>query len=477
MKLRTYLGILLTVVLVIAASYLATRNAAMLQAPFGITSSRSIPMWLALVGVFLIGFLPVGTALFVQSLERDLKKRRTRRTARETESLDSRFRRALDFRADGQWSRAVALLEEVLTERPEDWTALSAYGEALRHLGRVDEALDVHRRASVLYPHSVALLYQLAEDYEAQGDDAVADEVRSRILRDFPESALRASRRRRGEAMASKSWEDAARWQDRIEKLLASTVDPPPGDAGVARGIAYQRAVLSLENEQPAAAASSLEAILEAEPRFVPAGIMLGEAQLMRDDEAAAITAWRRGYLETGSPVYLQRLEDHFIEGQAPTQAIGTLRELIAETDNDVLVRFFLGRLYMRLEMPDDAMKVLDSIGEPMDASPTYHYLLGRLNQRLEQPSRALGSFLRAFRRLGMARTRFLCHSCGRRADAWQDRCESCGVWNSVEVDIEAERLSPEALGLVERPTWGANEAGDDGPRALPHGAPVRLDG
>lgn len=476
MKLRTYLGILLTVLLVVAASYLATRNAESLRAPFEITDTRSIPLWLALVGVFLIGFLPVGTALFAQSLERDLKARRKRRSARETESLDNRFRRALDLRSDGQWARALALLEEVLTERPEDFTALVAYGEALRHLGRVDEALDVHRRASVLYPHSVALLYQLADDYDARGDEAVADEVRSRILRDFPETALRALRRRRGEAMALESWEEAARWQDRIEKLLADTGDPRQTEIGVARGIAYQRAVLSLENEQPAVAAKELEAVLEAEPRFVPAGIMLGEAQLMRDDEDAAIAAWRRGYLETGSPVYLQRLEDHFIERQAPTRAIGTLRELIAETDNDVLVRFFLGRLYLRLEMPADAYKVLDTIGEPMDASPTYHYVLGRLHQRLDAPSRAVESFLRAFRRLGMARTRFLCHNCGRLADAWQDRCVACGVWNSVEVDIEAERLSPEALGLVERPTWGARDVDDDGPRALPHGAPRRLD-
>lgn len=473
MKLRTYLGILLTVLLVVAASYLATQNADLLLQRFEVTASRAIPLWVALVGVFLLGFLPVATVLFVQSLERDLSLRRRRRSVRETESLDSRFRRALDLRADGQWSRAVVLLEEVLTERPEDFTTLGAYGEVLRHLGRVDEALDVHRRASVLYPHSVALLYQLADDYDARAEGAVADEVRNRILRDFPEHALRAMRSRRAEAMAAEDWEEASRWQDRIDSLLASASDTSVRNTGVARGIAYQRALLLLEKDQPADAATALRSLLEAEPRFVPAGIMLGEAELMRGDEAAALAAWRAGYHDTGSPVYLQRIEDHFIEHEAPTQAIGTLRALIAETENDVLLRFFLGRLYVRLEMPDEALKVLDSIAEPMDASPTYHYLLGRLHQRLEQPAKALGSFLKAFRRLGMARTRFLCSSCGRRADAWQDRCASCGVWNSVELDIEAERLSPEALGLAHRPTWGAQDAADSSRHALPHGAPA----
>ena len=473
MKLRTYLGILLTVLLVVMASYLTTRNASLLREELALTATLAVPLWVGVVGVFLLGFLPVGTVLFVQSLKRDLSARRARRTERETESLESRFRRALDLRADGQWALAVSRFEEILAERPEDFTILGVYGEALRHLGRVDEAIDVHRRASVLYPHSVAVLYQLAEDYDARGDGAVADEVRNRILRDFPEQALRSLRRRRGDAMASHDWEAATRWQDRVETLLAGAEDPRASEAGVARGIAYQRALLLLEAEKPDDAADALERVLEVESRFVPAGIMLGEAELMRGDSSGALEAWRRGYRDTGSPVYLQRIEDHFIERQAPTEAIGTLRALIAETDNDVLLRFFLGRLYMRLEMPADAFKVLASIAEPMDASPTFHYLIGRLHQRLDRPEPAVASFLRAFRRLGMARTRFLCHSCGQRADAWQDRCARCGVWNSVEVDIEAERLSPEALGLVERPTWGVEEIADDGPRALPHGAPA----
>ncbi len=474
MKFRTYLGILLAVLFVVGASFLTSLNSELLRQSFRIADARVIPLWGALLGAFLLGFLPVATWLFIQSLEQDLSARRKRRNERETESLDSRFRRALDFRADGQWHRAAALLEEVLTERPEDFTTLAAYGEVLRLLGRADEALDVHRRASVLYPHSVGLLYELSDDYVARGEEQVADEVRSRIQRDFPEQCLRAIRHHRDQAMAKSDWEEASRWQDRIDGLLVGTDGEGMRDLGVARGLAYQRAVSLLEKDQPEEAAKALRAVLAEEPRFLPAGIMLGEAEWLRGDEDAALDAWRGGYRETGSPVYLQRLEDHFIERQEPERAIRTLRELIAATENDVLLRFFLGRFYLRVEMLDEALKVLESIAEPMDASPTYHYLVGRLHQRKSHLELALGGFIRAFRRLGMARTRFVCHTCSRRTREWHDRCESCGNWNSVEIDIEAERLSPEALGLVQRPTWGPSEATDDtAPRAVPHGAPA----
>jgi len=364
-----------------------------------------------------------------------------------------------------------------LSERPEDYTTLVAYGEVLRLRGRVDEALEVHRRASVLYPHSVGLLYQLADDYQARGETQVATEVRNRILRDMPEQSLSALRHQRDQAMASSDWEAAARWQSRIDTLL-SGVEDGMRDKGIARGLAYQGAVALLEQDRPAEAVERLARLLEDEPRFVPAGIMLGEAELLRGDEAAALDAWRRGFSQTGSPVYLQRMEDHFIEREAPERAIKNLRSLIASTDNDTLLRFFLGRFYVRVEMLDDARKILESIAEPMDASPTYHYILGRLNQRREHPEQALRCFLTAFHRLGMTRTKFVCRICGRRSGEWNDRCLGCSSWNSVELDVEAERLSPEALGLVERPTWGPAEAPEAlAPRALPHGAPAPVSG
>ena len=52
-----------------------------------------------------------------------------------------------------------------------------ADGDAIA-LGRTEQALDAHRKGSALYPQSVALLYQLTEDYEARGETKVAAEVR-----------------------------------------------------------------------------------------------------------------------------------------------------------------------------------------------------------------------------------------------------------------------------------------------------------
>lgn len=457
MQVRTYVGILLGGLIVIAASFWTTLNRELLQQRFHVTSESSVPVYAALLAVFLAGFLPSVTLLFVQTLKRDLRERRERRRTREAESLEQRLRRAFDYHADGLWSKAAAELEVVLTDRPQEFSALLLYGEALRQQGKTEEGLDVHRRASVLYPRSIALLYQLVEDYEALGDEQVAREIRNRILRDFTGQGLAVMRRRRDGALAARDWEEALRWHEKVEGVLRDSGDTRnlEREVTVSLGLTYQRAVALLEKDRPAEAAQIFRKLLEQELRFVPAGIMLGEAELLQDNEELALEEWKRGFLSTGSPVFLQRIEDYFIEAAEPARAIETLRVLIARADNDLLLRFFLGRLYYRLEMQDEALKVLASIAEPMSSSPTYHYLIARIRQRGGDHRGAVASFAACLQRLGVPNAAFACHACAAKYDEWQDRCSVCGTWNSVELDVQAEQLSEEELGVAERPVWG----------------------
>ncbi len=464
MQIRTYLGILLGVLLAVYVAVLTQLNREFLAQPFELSSGLSIPLYAALLAVFLAGLLPPTTALLVSSLKRDLWQRRERRRSREIESLDHRFRRATDFHFDGRLSKAAALLDELLTERPEHFATLLRLGQVLRQQGNTNEALEVHRRASVLYPRSVTLLYQLAEDYDAVGETQVATEIRNRILRDFPDHGIAVMRRRRDRAMAAGDWDEAMRRHEQIGNRLKETGDADglERERSVSLGLTYQRGVALLEKDRPDEAATIFRELLEQEPLFVPAGIMLGEAELMLDNEEAALDDWRQGFKRTGSPVFLQRIEDHYIEAEAPAQAIETARSLIAGTENDALLRFFLGRLYYRLEMHDEALKALQGIGERLDASPTYHFLLGRIRQRRNDQRGAMARYLTCLKRLGVSSINFGCQVCGTRYGSWHARCSECGSWNAIDLDIREEQLEPEDLGVVNLPVWGGYEARDE---------------
>jgi tetratricopeptide (TPR) repeat protein len=308
----------------------------------------------------------------------------------------------------------------------------------------------------VLYPQSAAILYELAEDYEVLGDTDVAQQLRDRILREFPSMGLRVMRRRRSAALSTQDWKGAMRLQQRIDSLL----EEHGGEAelereeGVRLGLAYQQGVEHLEADEVEEARTVFGRILEQEPLFVPAFIMRGEAALMSGDDDEALADWLRGFEATGSPVFLQRIEDHFIERENPLLAIETLHGLIAESRNDLLPRFFLGRLYYRLEMHEEALKVLEGLEDRIRKSPTFHYLLARIRERRGEMHKAVESYRSSVRESGLRSAEYTCGLCRTRFEIWQARCVACGAWNSVELDFDEESMSAEDLVARKVPMW-----------------------
>jgi len=463
MRLRTFASILFALAVVVSVSYFSNQNQALLKQRFALTPETSAPLSGVLIAVFLFGFLPAVTLLLTQSLKRDLQERRERQQDRQTQSLRGGFRRAIDFRADGQWGKALKELEALQTEQPENFGTLLYYGEALRELGRIEEAIEVHRRLSVLYPQGAAALYELAKDYAANRDDEVAGQIHDRILRDFPGQGLSISRDRRDEAMRAKDWLLAGQLQERVDGLLQEGgTEPDAVELRVRRGLEYQTAVGWLAEDRWDAALERLDSLLAESPGFLPAVILRGEGQLASGNEEGALTTWRGGFLDSGRPVFLQRIEDYFIERESPLQAIENLHEIIGEADNDLLPRFFLGRLYYRLEMHDEALRVLSGLSGRFKSSPTYHYLMARIHERRGEGNRAVESYRTALRQSGIRNAEYACGSCGDRRADWAAHCESCGQWNSIELDFEEERISPEALGIRERPVWVVEDVPDE---------------
>lgn len=461
MRLRSFFGLLFAVAVAFVAAYHVKLNDELLDERFHLGPDWSIPVWGAVLGAFLAGFLPVAVTLVVDTLRHELQLRRERRRRREEDGLDSTYRRAVDHHADGQLARAAQELEEYLAGRPESFAGLLRYGMVLRELGRTDEAVEVHRRASTLYPLSPAVLYQLAEDYSEREEPDVAREMQGRIVRDLPGAGLGVLRLRRAEAIGRRDWGEAAALHEKVIAAIAES----GGDAsaladeeGLALGLDYQRGVLLLERDEVAEAADLFRRLLAREPRFIPARIMHGEAELLAGREDAAVDTWRHGYLETGSPVFLQRIEDHFIESQEPMRAIETLRGLIAEASNDLLPRFYLGRLYYRLEMLDDAEKVLESLSDRIRSSPTFHQLLGRIHERRGQLPAALEAYKDCLRELDLGAAEYVCGVCRQRYPEWHDFCPRCRTWNAIELNFEEEKLSAEEVGVQPAPVWGVSE-------------------
>ena len=118
------------------------------------------------------------------------------------------------------------------------------------------------------------------------------------------------------------------------------------------------------------------------------------------------------------------------------------------------LPRFFLGQLYARLEMLDDAIKTLDGIRMRVQGSPAYFRLLGELRHRRGEKEAAAEAYRLSIDNLGLSVRRYVCAACKSTHDAWDSICSVCGTFGLVELQVELDTQLVQERPLIERPTW-----------------------
>ena len=115
--------------------------------------------------------------------------------------------------------------------------------------------------------------------------------------------------------------------------------------------------------------------------------------------------------------------------------------------------------------MNDEALRILQAVRERVRRSPIYHYLLARLHERRGELEESVEAYVTCIEQAGIPASEYICRICGSTESSWQAHCDQCGAWNSIEVDLDEERLSVSDLGLKERPVWTAWQDRPNGTR------------
>lgn len=109
-----------------------------------------------------------------------------------------------------------------------------------------------------------------------------------------------------------------------------------------------------------------------------------------------------------------------------------------------------------RLEVHQEILRPLRAIESRVRRSPTFHYLLARLHERRGEMNEAAVAYLTCIEQAGIPTSEYVCRVCGSNESSRQVHCDACGTWNSIDLDLDEDRLSASDLGLRERPVWTA---------------------
>ncbi len=429
----------LLILATIALVTVTAQNEAVLRQEFvlfGVRMRTAAAMALALVSgfaAFALWALAGGLSRAAQRWMQDLRKSSER-------EAEEKYLKGLDAALGDRPLEAINHFRRSLEAQPDYLPALLKLGDALRRLGRNDEAIELHRRAQVQRPSDLPVLYALVDDYLAAGDHEQAKRCLSEILRVQPKRALHAYRTLRELYIKEGNWKKALEVQERISEARVLE-EERAGDQALTPGILYQVGVDLLGEEKPADAAAHLEKVRRKYPAFAPTYLKLAEANLLLGREEKAVETYLDGYRRAGSTTCLLSMEKMFLDKGAPEEAIARYQSLVTSTDRRLLPKFLLALLYYRLEVMDKAEPLFREIEGSVRQSGVVQYYLGRMRERRGDPAKACSHYREVIRILRPFELSYVCRGCGDKSPQWKDFCGKCLVWGTWVPEFKDEMM------------------------------------
>ena len=376
-----------------------------------------------LIVTLVAGFIETKHLLVTWRMSR-LKKREER--------IAEHLHQGLNAKASQRYEEAVDLFRKVLQIEPNHIPTLLVLGDLYRMQGNFQEALLLHQKAKELDGKNIEVLLSLSGDLEEARRVDEAIQTLKGIL-EIDKGCFPAMVWLRELYVKMDRWDKAHDVQEKIVKEPLSPEEARKQNAWL-EGIKYEMGQRLLEQGHPDEARRYFRTCIKLNQDFIPGYMGMGEALVAekKTDEAAKL--WEKAYEMTGHILLLHRLEDFYLSIGQPSRILHVYQEVIGRDPANLVLQFYLGKLYYRLEMVDEAFDTLSVIDSGEDRIPDLHKMLGNLYLRKGELLAAVEEFKKALDIRKRILVPYYCPLCDYHTNRWSGRCFRCGRWNSFEV-------------------------------------------
>ncbi len=416
--------------------------------------SFTLPTALMLICILLIG-LAIGTGVHMLSaFVMSFRCWKRGRSKKKSEEITQVYRNGVGRLLSGDLKKAKSLLQKVIDRDPQRVDGYLALASVALQEGEPEEGIALLQKARKLEPKGIEVLFKLAKTFEAAGHQQEAMAVYKELLADDSENR-KAMRALRDIQIELGSLDDALALQKRILKSAASG---PKGDQEkqILYQLRYEMAQKQLLNGEVDAAIDVCRDIIKHNASFTPARVTLGDAYRTSGRENEAAKVYQDGYKALKKTIFLARLEELYIHAEDPSALLAFYRAQMQADPDDLLLRLYLGRTYLRLEMVDEAMQQLTDLESRGIEFTKLHLLLAEGQRRRNNITEAVSEYQKALGIDNHFKLGFVCDSCGARFAEWSCRCPECKKWDTLGLP---ERKQIEDAQMVEQP------------KMIPHGA------
>jgi lipopolysaccharide biosynthesis regulator YciM len=434
---RFFITLIITVCL-FAAMYIIERLLGNNQGTITVYLLSSKPYELAKSTFFLVA-MSIGAGIifglyFLRDVRRFLRGLKVQREQKKRLKIQEHYSRGLNSLLAKRNSDAIRFFQKVLAIDPGHVDSLLRLGISQLRGKNVQDAIFLHQKALTLAPDNLEVMFSLAADYEEakRYDDAL---MMYKKIVSKDSSNLTALIRMRDLYQRQNHWEELYETQT---KLLANPLSASEQEVEHRKlvGYKYEFGRLLLEGGSFDQARKIFRGIIKQDKDFIPAYLGLGEVYLEENKAKEAAVLWEKAYKMTSSPLLLHRLEDFYLKQGEPGKAIEIYTKAVNWQPQDVALKFFLGKLYYRLEMVDEAFDVLTSVDWGDSDYPDVHKLLGNIYLRRGSLGLAASEFKKALGFKKQVVVPYICSNCNAQTAEWSGRCQNCGKWNTFGVKL-----------------------------------------
>jgi len=372
---------------------------------------------------------------FLRDVKRFLRGLRVQREQKKRLKIQELYTKGLNALLAKRNAEAAGFFQKVLSIDPNHVDTLLRMGISRLREKNTHEAILAHQKALGLDPDNPEVMFSLAADYEeAKRFDEALDMYRKILSRDS--SNLTALIRMRDLYQRLNHWEELYETQ---RKLVVNPLTPQEQEVEHRKlaGYKYELGRSLLEAGDLERAKKTFRGVIKLDKDFIPAYLGLGEVYLEDGKAADAAELWEKAYKMTSSTLLLLRLEDLYLKQGEPGKAIEIYTQAVNWKPQDGKLKFFLGKLYYRLEMVDEAFDILTTVDWGDKEFPDVHKLLGNIYLRRGSLGLSASEFKKALGFRKQIIVPYTCSNCDLRTTDWSGRCPNCGKWNTFGVNLE----------------------------------------
>ena len=420
-----------------------------------LTSDQSftLPTAIVMICAVLLGLL-VGNGVHIfSSLAHSLGHWRGNRQQKKAEEISAVYRSGVNRLLSGDLKKARTLLKKALDRDPRRIDSLLALASVAQQEGNSQEAIDLLQNARKIDPKGLEVLFKLAVTFQEAGRAEEAMAVYKELLANDGENR-KAMRALRDLLIGQGTWEEALALQKRIVKAAASGSKANSEKLQMLQ-LRYEVARHAMGSGEVEQTVDACRDIVKQDAGFTPARVTLGDAFRKLGRESDAIKVYQDGYKALKKSIFLARLEDLYIDAEDPAALLAFYRSRMQEDPSDMLLKLYLGRLCLRLEMVDEALQHLTDLEATGIEFQKLHLLLAEAHRRRHKIDQAVVEYQRALQINSHLLLGFVCEQCGAKHNEWLSRCPECRSWDSL---VLPERKQIQDAKLIE------------GIKAIPHG-------